>query len=67
MNLPHKFKAACNGVSYDYCIFCEYCGLIAFDANRTSKMKEQQEKAAGSCPNSPTAILAKNGDIELLK
>lgn len=55
MMKPHKFKAALNGTSaYDWAVYCEYCGLVSFHANKGDSINEnKQGKAAEGCPCSP--------------
>lgn len=54
MNTTHKYKPACNGSgTYDYSIFCEYCGHVAFNANRGDDSVKNQLKAAEPCPRAP--------------
>lgn len=54
---PHKFTFGSNGTShYDYVVFCEYCGHIAFHANTpldTGVPAERQRVAKEPCPRSP--------------
>ncbi len=51
---PHKFKAVANGTSsYDFAIYCEYCGLVVFHANRSDDRDKQWEKAKEGCPLAP--------------
>ncbi len=55
MSKPHKFRAVTNGTSnYDWAIFCEYCGLVVFHANRSGKQDEQYDKAKKGCPCAPS-------------
>ena len=54
MNKPHKFKHGSNGNgTYDHVIFCEYCGIVVFYANRPDESKVMQEKASDGCPCAP--------------
>jgi len=50
MKKPHKFMPITNGnSSYDYAIYCEYCGFLAWHANR-SKNDSAQLEAKQGCP-----------------
>ena len=50
MKRPHKFRTNDNPFNvYDRIVFCEYCGLIAFHANRNTNPPVPD----GDCPNSP--------------
>ncbi len=38
---PHKFKGKSNpGEPYSLTVFCEYCGMIAFNANYSQQTRE---------------------------
>jgi len=47
---PHKFQS--ETVAEQILIYCEYCGILAFDT--ASQMEGYQEKDKTGCPNSPT-------------
>ena len=50
----HKFIGVDSGESvYSAKVFCEYCGLIAYDANRRELTEKGQLEAKEPCPNSP--------------
>lgn len=52
--LAHKYKHVCNGTSsYDYAIYCEYCGHIVFDANHTSVTDKRYKMSIMGCPLAP--------------
>lgn len=54
----HKFKHGSNGTgSYDHVVFCEYCGHVAFYANKfTNSFKEMQAVAKEPCERSPEKV-----------
>ena len=53
MNMPHKFMPAVgNEGKYQWAIYCEYCGHVAFHANHPSDT-EAQKIAKEPCPRSP--------------
>ena len=52
----HKFTSVTNGTgSYDWAIYCEYCGLVVFHANHPDvyDRDKQHEKALKGCPLAP--------------
>ncbi len=55
MSKPHKFRHVANGTSsYDFAVYCEYCGLVVFHANRADDRDKQYEKAKKGCPCAPS-------------
>ena len=55
MSGKHKFKSVTNGTSaYDWAIYCEYCGHVAFHANTGGETREKaQALAKKPCPLAP--------------
>lgn len=52
---PHKFKHNQNRevTNYSTIVYCEYCGLVIYDANRSSTIELNFERYKIGCPHSP--------------
>lgn len=59
MDGRHKFKHLVNEASkYGAVIYCEYCGLVAYDSNRDALRDKGQKMGAKPCPrNIDTALI----------
>ncbi len=54
MKKPHKFRAVTNGTgTYDWAIYCEYCGMVVFHANRSGEYPKRYEQSKQGCPCAP--------------
>jgi len=69
---PHKFRHTPNGDSkHGVIIYCEYCGLVAFQGAWPSQSEMYYETAKKGCPCSPVEIISESNcessKIELQK
>lgn len=47
---------------YTTIVFCEYCGLVVFDANRSHINSERQDQSMKGCPCAPEVTAAPLGE-----
>lgn len=63
---PHKFTHNTNNAShYASLIYCEYCGFVVHDSNRSDTSDRRHEAAKTGCPLNPISHVTYNAGRKL--